>query len=220
MTHPPIAEQDAAAKIVKWASSHRKTLTGIAVLIVVIASGIWFWYTARQRREAFAQNALAEARAAAASGNLALAGSDLSRLVGTYSGTTASGEATILLAQIRLLEDQAPLAVTELRQFLASGPADQFVGPAHGLLAVALEETGSPDQAAEEYLRAAETSWYDAVQAQFLIEAARTLTAAGDTTRAIATYQRVLDEFGETGTDVEARVRLAELLRSTPMSSD
>ncbi len=216
MTHPPIAEQDPAERIVNWARTHRTQLTAAVVFMAVVAGGAWFWFSAKQRRESFAQSALADARAAVIAGNNALAVSDLSRLMTSYSGTTAAGEAAILLGQIRLMEGQAPLAITDLRQFIAGQPLDQFLGPARGLLAVALEETGAWAEAAQEYLAAAESSWYDGVQAQFLLDAARVMTIAGDTATAISTYQRVVDDYAETGTEVEARVRLSELQATTP----
>ena len=91
------------------------------------------------------------------------------------------------------------------------GLAAQFRAPAYGLLGTALENTGDMAASAVAYERAAETSWYDAVSAQYLNDAARAWWAAGETDRALAVYARVLSDYPESGSASEARVRSAEL---------
>ncbi len=211
MTAPHRVEHDPVAQVTEWIKRRKRVLIASAIALAVIGVSVWFTSSAKQRREQFGAIALANARVAAGAGNLALAASDLSRLVNTFAGSDAAEEAAILLGQVRLLAGQPAAAVTELRKFIAQGPSSQFEASAHGLLATALEQANNPAQAAESYLTAASVAWYDFLKAQYLNDAARTFALAGDTARAATTYQRVLDEFGETDMAVEAKIRLAEL---------
>ena len=204
-------ERDPVAQIQKWIHEKQRALIMGATAVGVIAVVVWFTFAAKERRERFALSELENARISIQSGNLALAASDLTQLVQTYGGTTAGDEAAILLARVRLLENQAGIAAVELRNFLAEEPASQFRAPAYSLLASALEATGNYAEAAEAYEVAAEAAWYDFLKADYLNDAGRVRLLAGDTTAARAAYQRVIDEFPETQGVIEARVRASEL---------
>ncbi len=165
----------------------------------------------QRNKEAQAERSLNEARVAAQSGNLPLAASDLSRLVASHGGTVAADEAIILLAQVRLIQDQASLAAQELRGALSGGMARQFRAPAYGLLGTAEEQLGNMAAAGEAYERAAQESWYTFLTAQYLSDAGRVYWEARDTTRALRAYERVLSEFEDSPSSTEVRVRLGEL---------
>ena len=211
MTAPHRVEHDPVAQITEWIKRRKRVLITSAMAVAVIGVGAWFTYSTKQRKERFGAIALADARIAAGAGNLALAASDLSRLVNSFAGSNAAQEAAILLGQIRLLAGQPAAAVTELRNFIAQGPSSQFEASAHALLATALEQANNPAQAAQSYLTAASAAWYDFLRAQYLNDAARTFALAGDTAQAATIYERVIDELGETDMAMEARIRLAEL---------
>jgi predicted negative regulator of RcsB-dependent stress response len=211
-------QRDRAERIVDWAQRHRRPLIGTAAAAAVIAIGVWFTIEYRQRKAEAAERALADARVAAQSGNLPLAASDLSRLIGTYGGTLAADQAAIVLARVRLAQGEPALAAEELRTALARGLADQFRAPAYGLLATALEEVGNLAEAGEAFAQASDAAWYVFLKAQYLTEAGRAFWAAGDTARAIATYERVLRDFEDAPSATEARVRLGEL-RGAPGAS-
>jgi predicted negative regulator of RcsB-dependent stress response len=204
-------DESLETRIVAWVNRNRRTAIATAVILAVTAGGMWFWWTARARREAFAERSLATARASAEAGNLPLASSDLSRVVTTFGGTRAAEEATLMLAQVRLLQKQAALAVGDLRKFIAGGPRPEFRGPANGLLGAALEEAGQAAEAAKAYETAAGTTPYREIKAQYLLDAARTSSVAGDTTKAAALYGQLIGGFKEQNVAVEARVRLTEL---------
>jgi predicted negative regulator of RcsB-dependent stress response len=203
------------ARLAQWFKENRRTATVIGVVMALVVGGVWFWWTARERRENFAERALATARASAEAGNLPLASSDLGRLVSTFGGTRAAQEATLLLAQVRLLQKQTPLAVSDLRKFVASGPRPEFRGPANGMLGAALEEASQPGEAAKAYEKAAAETPYKGIKSQYLLDAARTYAIAGDTAQAAKIYQQVITDFKTQSSSVEAQVRLAEL-RKTP----
>ena len=196
---------------IEWISKHRRRVTGTLAAVLVIAAGVWMTVQYQRNKQAQAERSLNEARVAAQSGNLPLAASDLSRLIATHGGTAAADEAFILLAQVRLIQDQPSLAVQELRGALSGGLETQFRAPAYGLLGTAEEQLGNMAAAGEAYETAAEESWYTFLKAQYLSDAGRVYWAAGDTTRALEAYERVLDEFEDSPSSTEARVRLGEL---------
>ena len=204
--------RDPAERAVEWVKAHRNQLILGAAIVIAVTASVWFLMTAQQRKEQFAAGELANARAVAATGNLALAASDLDQLIGTYGGTDAGEEAAILLAQIRLMERQPDAAAAGLRELIDAGPSSQFLASAHGLLGNALEESGDLEGAALAYTNASEAAWYDFLKAQYLIDAARAYQTLGDTVAAATIYQQVLEEFEETDqAAVEARVRLMEI---------
>ena len=207
-TEPP---QDPVDRIIDWVEKHRKQLLAGLAIVVVAAFAVYFFISSERRKEEFASAGLENARAAAAAGNLALAASDLSQLIDTYGGTVAAEEAAIVLAQLRLTEGQPAAAMVELRKLLDSGPSSQFLAPAHGLMGNALEQAGNPADAAAEYLLAAEAAWYDFLSAQYLLDAGRAYMTAGDSARAVQTFERVVSEYPDSETAVEAKVRLNQL---------
>ena len=197
-----------------WVKSNRRTATVGAAILALAAASVWFWMSARERRENFGERALQGARTSAEAGNLPLATSDLARLVSTYGGTRAAQEATLLLAQVRLVQNQAALVVSDLRRFVQSGPREEFRGPGNGLLGAALEETGQFADAVKAYQAAADATPYHGIKAQYLIDAARTAQAAGDTGTAARLYERVATDYNGTAGAVEAEVRLGELRKT------
>jgi TolA-binding protein len=206
-----VTPKEPAEKLLEWLNANQRKVIVVLSAIVIVAAGVWFLLEYGSRRERAAQRELEQARFASQSGNLPLAATDLSRLIGNYGGTTAASEATILLAQVRLLQGEPSLAVDELRVALPEIDP-QFEAGAYHLLGTALENLGNMREAAEAYENAANASWYGLVSAQYLNDAARAFSLAGDTTAAIQTYRRVSDEYSDAPSATEAAVRLGELL--------
>lgn len=207
-----MAEQDWAA----WGKENaRKLAIGGAALGVVVV-GSWLYVTSQQRKEAFASQALTNARSSAEAGNLPLAARDLASVVQRYGGTRAAAEAFILLSQIRLLQGQRDTAVAALQQFVRSRHPDYMKASAYGLLGGGLEDQNKLREAGEAYRQAADAAPQDFLRAQYLIDAGRALAAAGDTAGARAAYGEVLDKYGELDQAQEARVRLAEIGGTVP----
>ncbi|MEE8193702.1 MAG: tetratricopeptide repeat protein [Gemmatimonadales bacterium] len=202
---------DRGQQTIEWIAKYRRQVTGTLAAVIVITAGVWMTVQYQRNKGAQADRSLNEARVAAQSGNLPLAASDLSRLIASHGGTAAADEAIILLAQVRLIQDEPSLAVQELRGALSGGLEAQFRAPAYGLLGTAEEQLGNMAAAGEAYERAAEESWYTFLEAQYLSDAGRVYWAAGDTTRALEAYERVLSEFEDSPSSTEARVRLGEL---------
>jgi hypothetical protein len=55
----------------------------------------------------------------------------------------------------------------------------------------------------------------DFLKAQMLSDAGRAWAAAGDTTKAVAAYKRIVAELSKEAAVAEARVRLGELTKGT-----
>jgi tetratricopeptide (TPR) repeat protein len=184
-------------------------------VILVLGAGLFVWtMSTRRRTEEIASRDLQGARFAFENQNYPLAASELSKVIANYSGTSAAAEARILLANTRLLEKQPQQAVTVLKDF-ASGAPSAYRAQAYGLLGAAYEDLGQPRAAGEAYENASATARLDFLKAQMLSDAGRAWTNAGDTTKAVAAYRRILKEFAKEGIAGEAKVRLGELTKGT-----
>src|SRR5262245_3684961 len=102
----------------EWLRVHgRKTAWTVGILAAV-AAGTWLYISSENRKEAFASQALMQARSEAESGNLPLAATDLTRLIERFGGTDAADQAVVLLNQTRLVQGQKDIAINALRQFV------------------------------------------------------------------------------------------------------
>ena len=209
----PQPETERIDRIVAWVKTNNRNMTIAGAAVVVVAAGVWFLMAARARREAFAQRELEQARSSAEAGNLPLAASDLSRIIDSYGGTTAGDQANLLRGQVRLLQGQPALAVSELQQFVAKGPRAPYRAQAYGLLGSALEQARDFKAAGDAYEQAAGASTYALASGQMLLNAGRAYTLAGDSTAAGRVYQRALREHAGSPIATEAKLRLGELGR-------
>jgi outer membrane protein assembly factor BamD (BamD/ComL family) len=194
-----------------WLQNPR-ILGGVIGGIAVIAAAVWFVSTSSSRKEEFAARALQSARQAAEAGNLPLAASELQKVSTTYQGTRAGTEAVLSLNQVRLLNNQAELAVVGLREFAATNPKG-YVAQTQALLGVALENTKKPAEAAAAYLAAANAAEVDFLRAQYLLDAGRAWTQAGKPDEAAKAYRELIAKYEKTPALTEAKVRLAELTK-------
>jgi tetratricopeptide (TPR) repeat protein len=193
-----------------------RALTFAAVALAVVAGVIWLYGTTQHRKESFAAQELTRARSAAEAGNLPLAASDLARIAERLGGTRAADDATILLNQIRLIQGQTEAAVTALQEFVRGRHPDYVRASAYGLLGGGLEDQAQYREAAQAYREAANAARLDFLKAQYLLDAGRALTAAGDSAGAREVLGEVLRRFGELDQAAEARIRMAELGGEVP----
>jgi TolA-binding protein len=188
-----------------------RLLAIVGGVVVLVALVIWFLVTASHRKEAFAAQALESARATAESGDIGQAVQQFEQVATTYAGTDAGYEANLGIAQVRLIAGQSELAISSLEDFLAANPPARFASPGNGLLGTGLENTGKYPEAAAAYRRASDLATIPYLKATLLLDVGRAQRLAGDTAAAIATYQQVIDTYGETAARSEAEVRLTEL---------
>src|SRR5712691_1102541 len=206
---PPLTDRLGA-----WVKAHRQLSTWIGG-IVVVGAGLFIWNLATERRsEEIASRDLQGARFAFENQNLPLAASELAKVVENYSGTNAAAEARLLLANVRLLENQPQQAVAVLKGY-ADGAPGAYRAQAYGLLGAAYENMGRSREAGEAYENGSAAARLDFLKAQLLSDAGRAWTSAGDTTRAVAAYRKIVRDFPKEGMASEAKVRLGELTKGT-----
>ncbi|HEX9690730.1 MAG TPA: tetratricopeptide repeat protein [Gemmatimonadales bacterium] len=203
--------QDQGERLLAWVRNNSRLLSIGVTAIVVLAGGIWFVREYRIRTALAAQSALDAARVSVQAENYPLAASDLTRLIDSYPGTAAAGEAVILLGRVRLAQEQPDVAAQELRAALARGMSGEFLASAYAVLGVALENAGNPADAATAYRQAAEAAAYEFLAAQYLADAGRAATTSGDTSQALELYRMILSAHPESPSAIEAGVRLGEL---------
>jgi outer membrane protein assembly factor BamD (BamD/ComL family) len=194
-----------------WYERHRRALLVVLGLVAVAAILTWFILASGKRKEQFATRGLNQARAAAESGNLPLASSELQRLITTYKGTDAAREAVITLNQVRMVNGQSELAAVGLREFLATKPPAKYLPPAYGLLGAALENAKRWGEAAEAYTQASNSADVPYLKATYLVDAGRGYREAGRNAEATRAYRTVLEKYADSPSFTEAQVRLAEL---------
>ena len=199
-----------------WAKQNGRNLAIGGGILAVLVSVVFLYKTSQTRKESFASQELMQARNAAESGNLPLAASDLSKLVDRFGGTAAADEASILLNQIRMVQGQRDVAVIALQQFVRARHPDYVAASAYSLLGAGLEDQGKARDAAEAYRQASNKARLDFQKAQYLLDAGRAFTVAGDSTAAKAAYNEVLTKFGRLDQAAEARVRMAEMGGTVP----
>lgn len=188
---------------------------GIAgAVLLVVALVVWFAITAGRRKEAFAARELEIGRSQAEQGNLAGAVEQFNKVATTYSGTSAAFDASLGIAQARLVNGQNELAIVGLQDFLKTNPPTNYASPANGLLGTAYENTGKFAEAAAAYRKAADLAPLDYLKATALLDQGRALRLAGKKDEAVAVYQELVTKFGETSAKTEAEIRLAELQAS------
>ena len=199
-------------RVVAWTRTHRQATSWIST-IVIVGAVLFVWTASSTRRsEAIAGRQLQGARYAFDNNNLPLAASELARIIENYSGTSAAAEGRLLLAQVRLTQGQAQQAVELMKDWAPSAGAG-FRAQAYGLLGAAYENLGKAREAAEAYQNGAERARMSFLKAQMLSDAGRAWAAAGDTTKAIAAYRRIVDDMPKEPAVTEATVRLGELTK-------
>jgi predicted negative regulator of RcsB-dependent stress response len=204
---PDLPPEDRAESLLEWARTHSRTLSIGAISVVAIAALAWLWRSAAEKKELNASRSLAEAQGVFASGNLALAQSDLRRLTERYDGTKAAIQGRLLLAQTFLGQGMADSGLAVLRTVRDAGP---FGTAYHAVYAAALEQDGKPGEAAAQYLLAAEASVSDPEGASHRADAARAYVAAGD----LEAARRIWEAMASSEANPlagEARLRLGEL---------
>ncbi len=197
-----------------WVRTHRQLTYWIGG-IAVVGAGLFLWTLSTKRRsEEIASRELQGARFAFENQNLPLAASELAKVIENYAGTNAAEEGRLLLGNVRLLQGQPQQAVVVLKDY-ADGAGKAYRAQAFGLLGAAYENMGRFREAGEAYENGSAAARLDFMKAQLLSDAGRAWTVASDTTKAVAAYRRIVQDFAKEGAATEAKVRLAELTKGT-----
>lgn len=209
-----IEGEDVLERSLRWVRGHPQfaSWTGI---VLVVAAGLFYWNRiSTEQSERVADNRLGSARLAFESNNYPLAASELSQITVNYAGTHSAQQATLLLAQVRMLQGQSDQA-TQLLAAFAPSAVTAYRAQAYGLLGATYENTAHPREAADAYLKAAAATALPFLKAQYLSDAGRAWTTSGDTVAAVKAYQEIATALDSTGMATEAKVRLGELTKGT-----
>ncbi|HEU6451980.1 MAG TPA: tetratricopeptide repeat protein [Gemmatimonadaceae bacterium] len=198
-----------AQTILDWAEMHSRLLTAIAVGIVVIAGAFWFYTKSHEARARNAATALQQAELAVASGNLALAQSNLEKIVDRYDATRSGKQARLILAQVRFDRGQFADGIATL-QPLTKADDKGLRASAYNLLGSGYEADKKLEDAAKAYQQAADVTPYAVERDQYLASAARALTEGGKIDEAKKLWSRLASDPAS-AVAAEARVRLGEL---------
>lgn len=208
----PIATTAIGSDEQPFLTPQRIRILGIGgAVLLVVALAVWFMITAGRRKEAYAATALEQARDAAASNNIGVAVQGFNKVVSGYNGTPAAYEATLGIAQARLVSQQNELAATGLNDFLKSNPPAEYASSANALLGTAYENLGKYAEAQAAYRKSADLAGADYLKASALLDAGRAARLAKKPEDAKSLYNEIITKYPKTGSYTEAQVRLAEL---------
>ena len=189
-----------------WLRQHARPLVIGAAVVAVAVAGIGFYRSFEGKKADRAEQALRQARGTYESGNLALAQTDLKKLVDRYSGTAAGAQGALLLAQT-YYDAGKPAEGLKALEGVRGGELEAAVLAARAA-GLQLQKKGT--EAAQAYLEAAGKARTAPERLNYRADAARAYAAAGQTAQA-AEIWRELEASGDPSLSAEARLRLGEL---------
>src|SRR5438105_6415867 len=163
---------DAGLDMMDWLQLNWRWIGGAAAVVAVAAAGYWFYIRSQQIKTANAERSLMQAEQSLQSGNLALATSDLQRVVNRYKGTGAGTEAAMVLAQADYNAGKYQDGVKVLQD--VTGKAGGSEAAIQSLIGDGYSQMDKFPDAAKAYERAAASAEYDTERAYYRAKAART----------------------------------------------
>jgi tetratricopeptide (TPR) repeat protein len=206
-SHPHLDERSDTFFL--WVQTHLRQVAIAGVVVVALGLGVWLWRQSRAARERNASIDLLNAAQTIQSGNLALAQSDLEKLVARYEGTNAAAQAAFELATIYYNQGQFDRGIALLEQLAKSSDDGLVKAMAENGIGAGYEAAGKFADAATHYRRASDLTRLEDERDVYLANAARAYQAAGNKAEAIALWRGLVDSEGSQA--AEARVRLGEL---------
>jgi tetratricopeptide (TPR) repeat protein len=212
-TTRPQAAPDRRQTFIDWLQVNTQWVSIAAVVVALGAIAFWFIHRSAQIRETNASKALSTAKSSLASGNQALALSDLQRVVDRWPNTGAGLEASMTLATLNYEQGKYQDGIKILEKETRESRADVALSSLYSLIGDGYAQLKKLPDAAKAYERAADAATSRRAKGEAAYQkakAARTFVAAGDTVQG----RRLWSEL--TGNDIEtvaaeARVRLGEL---------
>ena len=204
---PPMDLDDHADNLAQWIKANGRRASSIGIAAAVIIAGGLLWRSSSDKKELNAGRSLSEAQRSFTAGNLALAQSDLQKLVQRYDGTVASDQGRLLLAQVYYDQSKVSEGLKALDGISESGP---FKASLHAIRAAGLEQSGRAAEAGVEYLKASDAAVTESDKGQYRSDAARSLNAAGKRDEALKIWQAMAADENNPFS-AEAKLRIGEL---------
>ena len=207
-----------AESFLDWFRINSRIVTIATVIVAAAAFGFWFYNRSNVLKAENAERRLLAAKQSLGSGNLPLAQSDLKKVADQYPNTSAGAEAGLLLAQVKLEQNDDQGAITTLRELASRNESGPYATPIRTLLGDALAQGGKYAEAAAEYERASALTQAPNERALLLAKIGRAQTAGGNTAKAREAWEALSNQTDNAGLAAEARVRLGELLATSAKS--
>lgn len=196
----------------KYLEEHQKIAWRIAGGIVLVIAIISFMVRSKSRSETQAANELSSAVLAAQTGDPEAVVERFTQIADRYKGTQSGDEALFYIAQFRGLQHRPEEALKAYDDFLKRGHRRSYLYPAAlAGKAVALEDLKRYPEAAEMYLKAAQTQEDQGAGSTLYLDAGRCYRSAGDQAKARVQYDYVIRQFPRTASAQNAEKYLAQL---------
>ncbi len=180
----------------QWASTHRQTLTLIAVALSLLVAGGIYYVNFQRALTIQAVNRLEDIHRTISISAFEDAKAQLSTFLESFDGTDQAREAVILLGRLHLESGDAPVAISVLER-ADLGFRDPIGVQANSLLARAYEVQGRWPDAEETYLEVADRADFDFVIRASLSSAAQARRRQQNHEGAAELYERILATFEE-----------------------
>jgi len=204
-----------AESFLDWFRINSRIVAIAAVVVAAAVFGFWFYTRSNVLKAENADRRLLAAKQSLGSGNLPLAQSDLKKVADQYPGTSAGAEAGMLLAQVKLEQNDNQGAIATLQELAAKNESGPYATPIRVLLGDALSQTGKHAEAAAEYERASSLTQAPNERALLLAKIGRAQTAAGNAAKARQAWEALANQSDSPSLAAEARIRLGELLATS-----
>jgi len=196
--------------VAEWVQLHMRELSIVIVAAVVLVAGVFTYRRVAAGTEAKAEQAYFAAEQARQMGDDSTAAVELARVSTQYQGTAGGTQAAMLLAQLRFDAGDYAGGLAVLEELRGGKAKEEFRASVEALAAAGHEGEGAYDEAAAAYQKAADLARFQADKDSYRADAARVLTAGGQTAAAADIWQSIADDPTSPMAD-EARVRLGEL---------
>jgi predicted negative regulator of RcsB-dependent stress response len=210
-TQPDTTAADRAQTFIDWTKINARALSIGGAIIVVAAAGYWFYARSKEIQSANAEKALLQAKQSMSAGNLALAQSDLQKVLSRWESTPAGVESAMLLAQIDFDAGKYQDGLAKLKKVSGSSAASASEPTIQSLEGDGYAQMGKLADAAKAYESAADATPYEIEKAFQRAKAGRAYQAAGDVANARKIWTVLATDPKSQTMAAEARIRLGEL---------
>lgn len=199
-TAPPPSRDVTIETRVFWLR-YRKEILAVLIVVLLGIIGYASYQIYSDRREAAAADLLARAKS----------GPDYQQVIARYSGTPASADAYLLLADSQRAEKKFAEANATLETFMGKNPDHELASTARIAMAGNLESMGKTDEALAMYQQVAITYPKSFNAPMALISTMYLLKAKGRNDEALQTCEKILTDYRDSMWSREAMQQLRSL---------